>query len=146
MVGAKPPKAELTTGPRLTGADQSENPGSAVIRVDTITITVKPTAAKKSSFLSPFSTSLSFLTNLGHTPSGNQRASWTIAIEIEEVGSGASVQELRHKLLDAARRRRIDVVVNDLDDDQEGISWPQNPVLGAEELFRFSRIRQMLQE
>ena len=39
------------------------------------------------------------------------RRGWTIAIEVKEVGSGASVRELRQKLLDAARRRDIDVVV-----------------------------------
>ena len=39
------------------------------------------------------------------------RRGWTIAIEIKEVGSGASVRELGQKLLDAARRRDIDVVV-----------------------------------
>jgi putative DNA-invertase from lambdoid prophage Rac len=36
---------------------------------------------------------------------------WIIAIEVKEVGSGASVRELRQKLLVAARRRDIDVVV-----------------------------------
>ena len=35
---------------------------------------------------------------------------------------------------------------DDLDDDPEDEPWPQNPVLGAEELLRFSRIRQLLQE
>ena len=39
------------------------------------------------------------------------RRGWTIAIEIKEVGSGASVRELRQKLIDAARRRDLDVVV-----------------------------------
>jgi DNA invertase Pin-like site-specific DNA recombinase len=39
------------------------------------------------------------------------RRGWAIAIEVKEVGSGASVRELRQKLLDAARRRDIDVVV-----------------------------------
>jgi DNA invertase Pin-like site-specific DNA recombinase len=39
------------------------------------------------------------------------RRGWTIAIEVKEVGSGASVRELRQRLLDAARRRDIDVVV-----------------------------------
>jgi DNA invertase Pin-like site-specific DNA recombinase len=39
------------------------------------------------------------------------RRGWTVAIEIKEVGSGSSVRELRKKLLDAARRRDIDVVV-----------------------------------
>jgi len=39
------------------------------------------------------------------------RRGWAIAIEVKEVGSGSSVRELRKKLLDAARRRDIDVVV-----------------------------------
>jgi putative DNA-invertase from lambdoid prophage Rac len=39
------------------------------------------------------------------------RRGWTIAIEVKEVGSGASVRELRQRLLDAARRRNIDVIV-----------------------------------
>ena len=39
------------------------------------------------------------------------RRGWIVAVEIQEVGSGASVRELRQKLLDAARRRDIDVVV-----------------------------------
>jgi DNA invertase Pin-like site-specific DNA recombinase len=39
------------------------------------------------------------------------RRGWAIAIEVKEVGSGSSVRELRHKLLEAARRRDIDVVV-----------------------------------
>ena len=36
---------------------------------------------------------------------------WTIALQIKEVGSGAAERELREKLLDAARRREIDVVL-----------------------------------
>lgn len=39
------------------------------------------------------------------------RRGWTIALEVKEVGSGASVRELRQKLLDAAHRRDIDVVL-----------------------------------
>jgi putative DNA-invertase from lambdoid prophage Rac len=39
------------------------------------------------------------------------RRGWTVAIEVKEVGSGASVRELRQKLLDAARRRDIDVII-----------------------------------
>ncbi|PYV65801.1 MAG: resolvase [Acidobacteria bacterium] len=39
------------------------------------------------------------------------RRGWTIAIDVKEVGSGASVRELRQKVLDAARRRDIDVVI-----------------------------------
>jgi DNA invertase Pin-like site-specific DNA recombinase len=39
------------------------------------------------------------------------RRGWIVAIEVKEIGSGASVRELRQKLLDAARRRDIDVVL-----------------------------------
>jgi predicted site-specific integrase-resolvase len=39
------------------------------------------------------------------------RRGWIIATEVKEVGSGASVRELRQKLLDAARRRDLDVIV-----------------------------------
>src|SRR5437667_8446909 len=39
------------------------------------------------------------------------RRGWAIVIEVKEVGSGASVRELRQKLLDATRRRDIDVVI-----------------------------------
>jgi DNA invertase Pin-like site-specific DNA recombinase len=36
---------------------------------------------------------------------------WTIVIEVKEVGSGASDREHRKRLIDAARRRDIDVVI-----------------------------------
>jgi putative DNA-invertase from lambdoid prophage Rac len=39
------------------------------------------------------------------------RRGWEIALQVKEVGSGASQRELREKLLDAARRREIDVVL-----------------------------------
>src|SRR6266481_8282290 len=39
------------------------------------------------------------------------RRGWTIAIQIKEVGSGAAERELREKLMAAARRREIDVVL-----------------------------------
>ena len=39
------------------------------------------------------------------------RRGWTIAIQVKEVGSGATQRQLREKLLDAARRREIDVVL-----------------------------------
>src|ERR1019366_4036284 len=35
---------------------------------------------------------------------------------------------------------------HDLDDEAEEEPWPDNPVLGAQELLRFSRVRQLLQE
>jgi DNA invertase Pin-like site-specific DNA recombinase len=39
------------------------------------------------------------------------RRGWTIAVQIREVGSGAAKREAREKLLEAARRREIDVVL-----------------------------------
>src|ERR1700674_5833727 len=36
---------------------------------------------------------------------------WTIAMQVKEVGSGAAQRELREKLIEAARRRDIDVVL-----------------------------------
>ena len=39
------------------------------------------------------------------------RRDWTIALQVKEVGSGASQRQLREKLLEAARRREIDVVL-----------------------------------
>ena len=39
------------------------------------------------------------------------RRDWTIALQVKEVGSGASQRQLWEKLLEAARRREIDVVL-----------------------------------
>ena len=39
------------------------------------------------------------------------RRGWTIAVQVREVGSGAAQRKLREKLLEAARRREIDVVL-----------------------------------
>jgi len=39
------------------------------------------------------------------------RRGWTIAVHVREVGSGASRREARERLLEAARRREIDVVL-----------------------------------
>src|ERR1700733_10089338 len=39
------------------------------------------------------------------------RRGWTIAVQVREVGSGAAKREVREKLLEAARRREIDVVL-----------------------------------
>jgi len=39
------------------------------------------------------------------------RRGWIVTWQIKEVGSGASQREMREKLLDAARRREIDVVL-----------------------------------
>ena len=36
---------------------------------------------------------------------------WIIAMQVKEVGSGAAQRQMRQKLLDAARRREIDVVL-----------------------------------
>ena len=39
------------------------------------------------------------------------RRGWTIAVQVKEIGSGASQRERREQLLEAARRREIDVVL-----------------------------------
>jgi len=39
------------------------------------------------------------------------RRGWTVALQVKEVGSGASQRQLREKLLEAARRREIDTVL-----------------------------------
>jgi len=39
------------------------------------------------------------------------RRGWTIAMQVKEVGSGASLCQMREKILEAARRREIDVVL-----------------------------------
>src|SRR6202162_721293 len=39
------------------------------------------------------------------------RRGWAISLQVKEVGSGASQRQLRERLLEAARRREIDVVL-----------------------------------
>src|SRR4029434_2252503 len=39
------------------------------------------------------------------------RRGWTIALQVREVNSGAARREAREKILEAARRREIDVVL-----------------------------------
>lgn len=39
------------------------------------------------------------------------RRGWDIAVQVKEVGSGASQRQMREKLMEAARRREIDVVL-----------------------------------
>jgi putative DNA-invertase from lambdoid prophage Rac len=39
------------------------------------------------------------------------RRGWTIAVQVREVGSGAAKREAREKLIEAARRREIDIVL-----------------------------------
>jgi len=39
------------------------------------------------------------------------RRGWTVAMQVKEIGSGASARELREQIVEAARRRDIDVVL-----------------------------------
>ena len=39
------------------------------------------------------------------------RRGWTVALQVKEIGSGASARELREQILEAARRREVDVVL-----------------------------------
>jgi Resolvase, N terminal domain len=51
------------------------------------------------------------------------RRGWTIAVNVREVGSGAAQREAREKLLNAARRREIDLVlVWRLDDGRRSVT------------------------
>ena len=56
-----------------------------------------------------------------------------------------------HPYLDHLERTKFlappqpDLEIDDLENETEAEPWPENPVLGAEELLRFSRLRQLLQ-
>jgi len=56
-----------------------------------------------------------------------------------------------HQYLDHLERTKFlappepDLEIDDLEDETEAEPWPENPVLGAEELLRFTRLRQLLQ-
>ncbi|MGC9225614.1 MAG: recombinase family protein [Terracidiphilus sp.] len=39
------------------------------------------------------------------------RRGWTVAMQVKEVGSGATQRQMRERLIEAARRREIDVVL-----------------------------------
>jgi len=39
------------------------------------------------------------------------RRGWTVALQVREIGSGASARQLRERVVEAARRREIDVVL-----------------------------------
>jgi DNA invertase Pin-like site-specific DNA recombinase len=39
------------------------------------------------------------------------RRGWTVVLQVREIGSGASARELRERIVEAARRRQIDVVL-----------------------------------
>lgn len=62
-----------------------------------------------------------------------------------------SVDEIRNCLDELERDKFIapsdpEPDIDDLDDDLDDEPWPSNPVMAAEELLRFSRIRQLLTE
>lgn len=40
-----------------------------------------------------------------------RKRGWTIAVEVKDVGSGATTRPLREKLIETARRREIDSVI-----------------------------------
>jgi hypothetical protein len=61
------------------------------------------------------------------------------------------ISEEIHPYLDHLERTKFlappepDLDIDDVEDETEAELWPENPVLGAEELLRFSRLRQLLQ-
>jgi len=68
-------------------------------------------------------------------------------LEIRRLFTSAEI----HPYLDHLERTKFlappepDLEIDDLEDETEAEPWPENPVLGAEELLRFSRLRQLLQ-
>jgi len=70
---------------------------------------------------------------------------------IAEIRRLFTAEEL-HTYLDSLERTKFltpeepDWELDDLDDEAEEEPWPDHSVLGAEELLRFSRVRQLLQE
>jgi hypothetical protein len=40
-----------------------------------------------------------------------RKSGWTIAVEVQDVGSGVTTRPLREKLIETARRREIDSVI-----------------------------------
>ena len=68
--------------------------------------------------------------------------------EIRRIFTGAEIRDY----LDHLERSKFlappdpDLDIDDFDDDEiEDEPWHENPVMGAEELLRFSRVRQLLQ-
>ena len=70
---------------------------------------------------------------------------------IAEIRRLFTAEEL-HTYLDSLERTKFltpeepDWELDDLDDEAKEEPWPDHSVLGAEELLRFSRVRQLLQE
>ena len=71
----------------------------------------------------------------------------TFVAEIQRIFTTAEISDY----LDQLKRGKYlappdpDLDINDLDDGIEDEPWHENPVMGAEELLRFSRVRQLLQ-
>ena len=66
--------------------------------------------------------------------------------EIRRIFTGSEIRDYLNHL---ERTRFLaspdpDLDIHDLDDEIEDNPWPENPVMGAEELLRFSRARQLL--
>jgi hypothetical protein len=69
---------------------------------------------------------------------------------VEEIRRLFTPAEIRNYLDHLERTKFLasaeaDLEIDDLDDETEEDPWPDNPIIGAEELLRFSRIRQLLQ-
>lgn len=56
-----------------------------------------------------------------------------------------SAEEIRAYLDHLERAKFLALPEPEIEDGDEEEPWPANPVLGAEELLRFSRVRQLLQ-
>lgn len=71
----------------------------------------------------------------------------TFVAEIRRLFSSTEI----HPYLDHLERTKFlappepDLDIDDVEDETEAELWPENPVLGTEELLRFFRLRQLLQ-
>lgn len=69
---------------------------------------------------------------------------------VAEIQRIFTAPEIRDYLANLERTKYLappdpDLENDDLDDEIEEEPWPENPIIGAEELLRFSRVRQLLQ-
>ena len=69
---------------------------------------------------------------------------------VAEIRRIFTAEEIRDYLDHVERTKYLappdpELEIDDLDEEIEDELWPENPVMGAEELLRFSRVRQLLQ-
>ena len=59
-----------------------------------------------------------------------KKRSWAVAVEVKDVGSGATTRPQREKLIEAARRREIDLVLTSMAEATMWVPWTGPPRVG----------------